>query len=333
MAARHQPTVDELITHVLGAPPEFTAREIAADTGVPLEHATRLWRAMGFPDVGDARAFTRADADSVRSLMKLVNANKMTFDDAVEIVRGVGQTTARLAEWQIDALGRTLLERGVVANPNMITSGEVGALMRETKIVLPVLQRLMVYAWRRQLATSVARSAGGSSEIEATTGHLTVGFADIVGFTRISRELPDNELAALIEAFDRMSSDIVAATGARLIKTLGDEIMFVANEAQSVAQAAVRLHAARGQEPEAPKLRIGIATGSVITRMGDVFGTTVNRASRLTVMARPQSTFVDAETVAALADDDGFTARGVRPRRVRGFGLMRSWSLQPAKSN
>lgn len=333
MAPRPQPTVDELITHVLGARPEFTAKEIAADTGVPLEQATRLWRAMGFPDVGDARAFTRADADSVRSLMKLVNSGKLTFDDAVELVRGVGQTTARLSEWQIEALGRTMLERGVVANPNAITPDEVGALMRETKVVLPVLQRLMIYAWRRQLATSVARSAGGSSDIEATTGHLTVAFADIVGFTRISRELPDDELAALIEAFDRMSADIVAAAGARLIKTLGDEIMFVAGEAESVAQAAMALHAARSHEREAPRLRIGIATGSVITRMGDVFGTTVNRASRLTVMARPQSTFVDAETVAALADEANFAVRGVRPRRVRGFGLMRSWSLQSAKSD
>ena len=332
MVARPQPSVDDLITFVLGAPPEFTAKEIAADAGVDLEEASRLWRAMGFPDVGEARAFTRADGDSIRSLMKLVNRGKLTFDDAVELVRGVGQTTARLSEWQTDALSRTLAERGIVANPNMISSDEIGALMRETKTVLPVLQRLMVYAWRRQLATSVARSAGGSSDAEVTTGHLSVGFADIVGFTRISRELPDNELAALIEDFDSASADIVASTGARLIKTLGDEIMFAANEADAVAQAAVLLHAARGQEREAFKLRIGIATGSVITRMGDIFGTTVNRASRLTVMARPRSTFVDAETVAALADVDNFALRGVRPRRVRGFGLMRSWSLQPTRS-
>lgn len=332
MASRPAPTVDELIALVLGAPPEFTGAEVAAETGVPLEQASRLWRAMGFPDVGDARAFTKADVESVRSLMKVVNANKLTFDDAVEIVRGVGQTTARLSEWQTDILGRTLVERGIVTNPSMISATEVGSLMRETRTMLPVLQRLIIHVWRRQLATSVARSAGGSSDVETTTGNLTVGFADMVGFTRISRELPDNELAALVEQFESASADIVAATGARLVKTLGDEIMFVANEAEAVANAAVRLHAVGADDRDRPKLRIGIATGSVITRMGDVFGTTVNRASRLTVMARPQSTFIDAETVAALSDDTTFAVRGVRPRRVRGFGLMRSWSLQSVDS-
>jgi len=339
MPPRKQPSVDDLIRLVLGAPAEYTAAELAREADVPLAQAAQLWRAMGFPDVGNARAFTRADIDVVRALMKLVDSGQLKFAEAVELVRSVGQTTARLSEWQTDTLGRTMLERGVVASADVIAPDEVARVMKETRALLPVLQRLMTHAWRRQLATSVARSAAVSTtDADATTGQLSVGFADIVGFTRISRELPDHELAILVETFDSVSADIVASTGARLIKTLGDEILFVGDDAETVAATAVRLHAAQADirnvhSRDAQKLRVGIATGPVIARMGDVFGTTVNRASRLTVMARPHSTFIDAETMGALSDDQRYVIKGVRPRRVRGFGLMRSWSLQSAPSS
>lgn len=330
MPPRRKPTVDDLIALVLGAPAEFTAAEVAGEAGIPLAEASRLWRAMGFPDVGNARAFTRADADAAKALMKLVDSGQLTFDEAVELVRSAGQTTARLSEWQSETLGRAFAERGVVEHPEAIAPEEIPGLMKQTRAFLPVLQKIMVHTYRRQLATSVARSGAAISngEGETTAGHMSVGFADIVGFTQISRELPDAQLAALVGTFEAACSDIVASTGARIVKTLGDEIMFVGNEAVPAAEAALMMHESAAEQQDTPKLRIGIATGSVISRMGDVFGTTVNRASRLTVMARPQGTFVDWETMSALSGDPRFAVRGARPRRAQGFGLMRSWSLQ-----
>jgi len=344
VAGAREPGVDRLTRLALGSPPRYTAEELANEAGVSLAVTSQLWRAMGFADVREERAFTRRDLEMVRLLMGLVNDGLLTFDDVVDLVRGVGQTTARLAEWQAETIARNLpgpssvdpVDPGNTDERSDRVDVEAGDgpaladLMEGTRALLPSLQRLVVYAWRRQLATALSRSAAGSVEREAdvTTSQLTVGFADIVGFTRMARELPDEQLAELVESFDSISADVIAATGARLIKTSGDEILFVGQDAQCVAETALRLHEAQTGGRNRPTLRAGIATGSVISRMGDVYGTTVNRASRLTVLARPKSTFVDSETVNALEDDPGFVFRGVRPRPVRGLGLIRPWSLQ-----
>lgn len=341
MAGSKEPGVDRLTRLALGSPPRYTAAELADEAGVSLAVTSQLWRAMGFADVREERAFTRRDLEMVRLLMGLVDDGLLTFDEVVDLVRGVGQTTARLAEWQAETIGRNLPgasaadlgdadERAARSDTEAGDGPAVADLMEGTRALLPALQRLVVYAWRRQLATALSRSAAGSVEREAdvTTSQLTVGFADIVGFTRMARELPDEQLAELVESFDSISADVIAATGARLIKTSGDEILFVGQDAQCVAETALRLHEAQTGGRNRPTLRAGIATGTVISRMGDVYGTTVNRASRLTVLARPRSTFVDSETVNALNDDPGFVFRGVRPRPVRGLGLIRPWSLQ-----
>lgn len=291
---------------------------------------------MGFADVAGERAFTRKDLEMVREIGALVAAQSLTLDEAIELVRSVGQTTARLAAWQTDTLSRRAATGSVESAaqdqdaPVGLDPDELQALTDETKALLPVMQRLIVYAWRRQLATAIERSAAVANEPDAgvTTSVMSVGFADLVGFTRISRELPDEDLAELVETFDAVSADIVAATGARLVKTFGDEILFVASDPGVAAETALRLHEAPPGRHPVQRLRIGISTGTVISRMGDVYGTTVNRASRLTVMARPKTTFVDAGTVAALEGHDAYAFRGVRPRRLRGIGLVRPWALQ-----
>ena len=83
----------------------------------------------------------------------------------------------------------------------------------------------------------------------------------------------------------------------------------------------------RREDDSVPEVRVGLATGQVLSRMGDVFGTTVNLASRLTAMAKPGGTLVDPQTRAHLADDSRFVLRGQRGRPVRGFGVLRPYVL------
>ena len=154
-----------------------------------------------------------------------------------------------------------------------------------------------------------------------------MGFADLVGFTRLSRQLEDVDLAVLVERFESVSADVLAATGATLVKTVGDEILYVADEAAVAAEAAVRLHDAHAKDPDVPEMRVGLASGPVLRRMGDVFGATVNLASRLTALARPGTTLVDAATAREVADLSEFSLRQMAPRRVRGVGIVRSFSL------
>ncbi len=138
----------------------------------------------------------------------------------------------------------------------------------------------------------------GSEAPEAA--HATVCFADVVGFTRLTRVLAESELTSLVEGFETGAADLIAAHGGRLVKTLGDEVMFMSDDADDAVAVATALHDVMAQISQEARLRVGVATGPIIARMGDVYGSTVNRASRLTALARPGGTVIDPQTEDAL---------------------------------
>ncbi len=150
---------------------------------------------------------------------------------------------------------------------------------------------------------------------------MAVGFADLVSFTRRSRELDEKALAELVEGFESRASDVVATHGARLVKTLGDEVLFTAPTPAQAAAVALDL---TGTD----ELRIGLAYGPVVPLMGDVFGTTVNLAARLTAIARPGTILVDAALAEALTGEDGCELRKIRHRPARGLGVVQPYVLR-----
>jgi adenylate cyclase len=79
-----------------------------------------------------------------------------------------------------------------------------------------------------------------------------------------------------------------------------------------------------------PDVRVDMATGRVISRLGDVFGTTVNRASRLTAVARPRTVLVDDGIAGSLASTSGFEMSALRRRTLRGIGPVTPWVLRRA---
>lgn len=314
---------------LLGGPVRYSAREVAAAARMTLDEVSRLWRAMGFPDVGAAQAFTEADLAALLRISALMERGLLDLDSTVEIVRSFGQTTSRLAEWQLDTVSRYVIQQDDGRSGESPRRNRSHIAREQAAELVPEFERLLAYVWRRQLAAVLGRlfdDFGGPAELADTA---TVGFADLVGFTRLSRQLDHDSLAVLVHSFETAASDIVHAAGGRLIKTLGDEVMFVSADASVTAGIAVELHSMSRADPDMPGMRIGLATGAVLMRMGDVFGTTVNRASRLTAAARPGSTLMDAATSDALsaAGSQRYSTRAQAPRRIRGLGLMRPYAL------
>jgi adenylate cyclase len=232
------------------------------------------------------------------------------------MTRALGQSLARLAEWQLAATG------------SMIDSDatEVQALERATDLV-PVVEELIGYVWRRHLAAVAGRTLAAGSEDLASTP-MTVGFADLVGFTSLTREIDQSDLAALVESFESRASDVIAEAGGRVVKTVGDEVMFVADDPGAAAEIGVRLSEEVGGDGDLPELRIGLACGTVVSRMGDVYGEPANVASRLTSIARPGSVLVDRHLADALGDDDRWRLRRVAPRPVRGYAMLAPYRLR-----
>ncbi len=323
--------ITDMQQRVLGAPLEYTREQVASDAAVPLEAARVLWRSMGYADVGEAVAFTGRDKEALHRMLNMIEVGHLDPDTANDLTRALGQTTARLADWQVNALAGHLEREGLIDPVDGLAPATLDVFVDELEKLTPDLEALLVYVWRRALATTVTRAAvTGSGSTDGDAGVLTVGFADMVGYTRLSRRLPEDELARLVQRFEAVSSDIVAAGGGRLVKTVGDEVLFVATAADEAAEIALRLHETHAEDDSVPEMRVGLATGQVLSRMGDVFGTTVNLASRLTAMAKPGGSLVDSETRLQLVEDERFALRGQRGRPVRGFGVLRAFQLTRA---
>ena len=270
----------ELEEYVLGGPRRYTRDEVAARADVPVELADRLWRALGFADVADDdTSFTDADVTAVREAVALLETGVVDEQTLIAMTRAMGQSLSRLAEWQVDSIGE--LVAGSEAEVTEVEALDVA------RFLLPVLERLMRHVWRRHLVATAGRAFATSAD-ELSARSLGVGFADLVGFTSLSRQLAEEELAELIDAFEGQAADQVALHHGRVIKTVGDEILFAADGPTDVAEIGLALaELIGGGDAALPPVRVGLAYGTVLTRLGDVYGTPVNIASRLTSLARP----------------------------------------------
>jgi adenylate cyclase len=312
--------IDELL---LGGQRRYTRTEVSKATGVEMDRAHRLWMAMGFAEVSDDEAvFTDGDIEALRTWNALVASGLTTAEDEVPHARVMGQTLARLAEWQareVTARAGTLAPGG--GNLEAGAAGMAGVL-------LPVIERLQSYVWRRHLAAAYERILlAPPGELSAAT--MTVGFADIVGFTKTARHSAIEDLSALLETFEEDTSEAVVANHGQVVKMVGDEVLFVTDKPGDAAEIALRLISPGRSAQGLPDLRVGLATGRVLRRFGDVYGPVVNLAARLTSLARPGTALVDAELAAALRAGGKYRLQARRPTAVRGYHHLRSWALRP----
>jgi adenylate cyclase len=202
------------------------------------------------------------------------------------------------------------------------TGSRIGSALRLAEQVGVPFEQLIVYAWRRHLAAAVTRlEALGANDEDLHTVQVTVGFADLVSFTALSNEMDEDRIGDLVEVFESRCADVVAARHGRVIKTLGDSVLFVCEDPVRALQIAVGIVDVIGRDSRLPDVRVGLSTGAVVTRMGDVFGPPVNMAARLTTLARRNRVITDHATADRLPADL-FDTRPLPPRPVRGFGLV-----------
>lgn len=322
---------------LLGGERLFTRAQVCERAGVPLDAGRVVWRALGFATTGDDQVvFTEADVDALRTVRELVSGGTVTAEDVAAIARLMGQSMYRLASTE----GQFLLER-VLSDPGALASED--SALELVRRLSGAVASLQDYVWRRQIASFLervvaraseegaggTRGAGGADGTDGTGRTVTVvGFADMAGFTSRTRTSSEAQLRDLLAAFESLTADAVAAHGGRVVKTIGDEVLFTAEEPAAGALLALDLRDAASASVIVPELRIGLAAGPVVTRLGDVFGATVNIASRLTSLARPGWTLVDRGMADALAGDERFALRPRRPESVRGYHHLRQWRLQ-----
>jgi adenylate cyclase len=320
-----RPLDEALEEVVLGAPRRYTRLQVSEAAGLDHEEGRRLWRSLGFAEVADdAVLFTQRDIDAVRLMSSLTDAGVLEPDVREAVARAVAQQMSRLAEWQVG-----LVRRLVENRPEEVTAQQS---LQITAAVLPAMEELQTYVWRRHLAATVHRLLVTSGTVDGApdTWPLVVGFADMVGFTRTTRRRSTAELGEMIERFGSTTTEVIADGHGRIVKTVGDEVLFVADEIADGAAIALGLQDRVRAEPALPPLRIGLAAGPVLVKYGDVYGEVVNIASRLTTHARPDSVLVDRTVAETLAGDPRFALRPLRSLAVRGYRNLHPWLLENA---
>jgi adenylate cyclase len=304
---------------LLGGERKFTRAQVSERAGISIERADRMWHALGFATVPDGEiAFTDGDVEALRLVAALEDDG--FIDPAVEssLARKLGQTLSRLASWQ-SAMFLELLGSSKVSGDEAIDV---------TGLLLPAMERLQTYVWRRHLAAAAGRAMAGSDEL--ARGVRVVGFADIVNYTRLTRRLTETQLGQLIERFEGQAADVIALNGGRVIKSIGDEVLFVADTPAQGAAIALALQDKVAEADDLPELRIGLAYGSILIRLGDVYGEVVNLASRLTSEAKPGRVLADREMAAALDGHPAYRLRKLRRVSVRGYSHLTPYAVQRA---
>ena len=309
---------------ILREAPEYSASQVAREAGVTLGEARRLWRALGFPEAEGAVVYNHADVEAIRTLTGLVDTGLLDFDLAVSVTRALGQTMARLADWEVASLVHRVEELQAQAQEADADGGpfdRTAMAMRMLEDLGDGFEATMTYAWRRHLAAAVSRILALGEADDLHTTQLTVGFADIVSFTALSNEISRERIGDLVELFESRCADVVAAQRGRVIKSIGDSILFVNDDPIRAFDTAEGIITVIGRDSRMPDVRLGLASGDVVMRLGDVFGPPVNLAARLTAVARRNRIIIDAAT-AALLPPDQFETRPLPERPVRGFGLV-----------
>jgi adenylate cyclase len=323
------PDPKEIEELLLGGELRYNRVQAVRAAGVSRDFAGRIWRAFGYPSMPDETvAYTEGDVAALDRLRTLVADGILDEDGVVRLVRAYGQTMTRLAEWQV-----SLLRSMLTPDPHDTPSAEaVDTVVDIAEKHIGEFEPLVVHAWRRQLAAAGTRALAAAATRDngdpAGRPMTTVGFADMVSFTQVSRELEEIELARVVEWFEETAADIIASCGGRLVKTLGDEVLFSAETPEVGAEIALTVAAAIQDETEVPDVRVGVAHGPVLPLMGDVFGTTVNLAARLTSLARPGSVVIDSELAAQLEKDPVYQVTRIVRRPVRGLGIIQPYVLR-----
>lgn len=321
---------------LLGENRSMTRREAAHSGEISLLSARKIWRALGMPNLKDDDVFfTGADSEALGTVSAMVRSGHVTEDGILSIVRSVGQMMDRMVAWQVEALVEDM-----VAHQSMTDAEARRELLNVLPELLNELEDLMRYGYRRQLNAAVVRLAlkaerpvEGNEDVATDYQSLPlvrgIGFADLVSFTSLSRQMSEKTLASLVQHFEQRCAEVVAVGGGRIIKTVGDEILFMTESPEAGARISLTLSKIIREDSNLPEARVAFVWGRILPRLGDVYGPTVNLASRLVAFAEPGAVLTDASTANVLEGDERFVLSPQGIRNVRGFGDVQPVSLAP----
>lgn len=185
---------------------------------------------------------------------------------------------------------------------------------------LEAIPSLMAGLFRLHTAAAISRQRiANKASLDPGMFRLAVGFVDLVGFTPYTEDASSGELAGFVESFEARANDVVAERGGRVVKHIGDEVMFVDADPTTACDIALRLIESFGGEAGVSP-HAGVGFGPLVARGGDYYGSVVNLASRIADLAVPGEVLV-TEAVERTASTAGASLRfePAGRRMLKGF--------------
>jgi adenylate cyclase len=209
---------------VLGKP-ELSGAEVAERAGVPVEQARRFWQALGFPAVSsEERVFTRRDVDILRFASQLIEQSEVDPAVLLQMARASGQALARVANMHVSSISERI--ETVMRAPDLSSADTADAIVTLAESVVRSHESFLGYIWRRHLLAAISQTVASATGRTGDGETASVGFADLVDFTAVTQQLSESELADLVDRFERIAYQHIPDRGGRVIKMLGDEVMF-----------------------------------------------------------------------------------------------------------
>lgn len=297
-----------------GGPARYTAEEIARRTGLEMELLQRLWRALGMALAAPSEpAYNDSDLEAAERVKAFRDAG--LDDDAIlEISRVTARGMMPVAATIRNVFASTFLRAGDDERTLALRLAEASRGL--TPMLGPTLEHILNVQQRsfiRQAAVDASALASGQMP---ESSDVAIGFADLVGFTKLGEQVAPGALGDVAERLEELTRDLVEPP-VRLIKTIGDAVMLQSWETGPLVAATLALvRRAEDMAEDFPQLRAGISSGEAMERGGDWFGRPVNLASRITAIARPGSVLVDQP--AREAAGDGYEWSFAGKRRIKG---------------
>lgn len=294
----------------------YDVDDVVERTGIDVDRLLHIWGALGFatPRPGE-RIFNDTDLELLRDVAELVQSDVADPEVVVQLTRVLGASMARIAAIQAELVVSRDRADEEAAATGLFWFGDTFAAVLEQ-------------VWRRHLRA--AARARLSAPIGGESASVCVGFADLVGFTAMSQQLDSATLASVVDRFESVAYATVNEHGGRVVKMIGDEVMFAIEDPVAAARCALDLADSYHEADDLSDVRVGVAHGSVIDRDGDLFGPPVNVASRMTSLAYPGTVLVGEDMHDLLSGEPEFVLRSMLPRRLKHIGLVRLHVLRRA---
>ncbi|WP_108717983.1 adenylate/guanylate cyclase domain-containing protein [Miniimonas sp. S16] len=326
-------TLERQTLALLGELPRLDAYDVARLVGTSAARVLQFWRALGFAgEPASSRVFTHADADALRSALTLLEKAELSEGAFRTLIRAAAHSADRLSLWQVEALVEDAERRYVLDN----VSARL-VVLDTIDQTIDALVALQSHAWRRHLLallTRTERSVGraGMADLgDELPLERAIGFIDVVSYTQRTAHLGAAELSALVQEFDGRARDVVTELGARVVKTLGDGVMFVSDDLGTCLAVAFALRDTFREGAVPIQVHGALTWGRVLSRSGDVYGPSVNLAARLADLAHAGQLLTDEVTWAVAEhepDIEGFVAEALPPAQVHGIGAVSPYLLR-----